>query len=512
MAEVQARSGRACISRINADRTADERLFRQAHGNRRARALRRRKRTQGPARLCRCTGVIAAAFALLSGFADPISEAQAAAGRSEEFYAELAAVGDIVAQHDRIVALDAQGDALLSKGDRAGALKAYEEGLEIARRLAADDPDNGDLARDVSVSLERIGDIRFAGGDRAGALKAYEESLEIARRMAADDPGDARFTRDLSVGLDRIGNVRAAGGDRTDALKAYKESLEIRRRLLAADPGNDGLARDVSVSLNKIGDLRFAGGDRTGALKAYEEGLEIRRRLAADDRPGTPGSALDVFGGDVSARDVPERDVLVSLSKVGDVRLAGGDRAGALKAYEESLEIARWLAAGDPGHAGLARDVSVALDRIGDVRAAGGDQAAALKAYEESLAVRRRLSADDPGNARWARDLSVSLDRVGDVRSAAGDRAGARAAYTQSLEIRKRLATDDPGNADLARDRIVSNVKLAQLATTASMALPYYAAALAIAEDLARSGRLAPADAWMIDDLRARLATAEQAR
>ncbi|QLH39596.1 MAG: tetratricopeptide repeat protein [Defluviicoccus sp.] len=246
------------------------------------------------------------------------------------------------------------------------------------------------------------------------------------------------------------------------------------------------------MSLNKIGDIRFAGGDRAGALKVYEESLEIRRRLAAGDDHGASGSELDDSAGDVPARDVPERDVLVSLSKVGDVRLAGGDRAGALKAYEESLEIARWLAAGDPGHAGLARDVSVALDRIGDVRAAGGDRDGALKAYEESLAVRRRLAAGDPGNARWARDLSVSLDRVGDGRSAAGDRAGARAAYTQSLEIRKRLAADDPGNADLARDRIVSNVKLAHLATTASMALPYYATALAIAEDLARSGRLAP--------------------
>ena len=67
-----------------------------------------------------------------------------------------------------------------------GALKAYEESLDIARRLAAADP--ALWAGDLSVSLERIGDVRVAAGDREGALKAYEESLAIRRRLAASDP------------------------------------------------------------------------------------------------------------------------------------------------------------------------------------------------------------------------------------------------------------------------------------------------------------------------------------
>jgi hypothetical protein len=40
-----------------------------------------------------------------------------------------------------------------------------------------------------------------------------------------------------------------------------------------------------------------------------------------------------------------------SFNKVGDVRLAAGDRAGALAAYEESLVIRRKLAAADPSNA-----------------------------------------------------------------------------------------------------------------------------------------------------------------
>ncbi len=55
--------------------------------------------------------------------------------------------------------------------------------------------------------------------------------------------------------------------------------------------------------------------------------------------------------------------------------------------------------------------MSVSLDKVGDVRLAAGDRAGALAAYEESLAIRRKLAAADAGNAGWQRDVSVSLDK-----------------------------------------------------------------------------------------------------
>jgi hypothetical protein len=42
----------------------------------------------------------------------------------------------------------------------------------------------------------------------------------------------------------------------------------IRRKLAAADVGNADWQRDVSVSLEKVGDVRLAAGDRAGALSA----------------------------------------------------------------------------------------------------------------------------------------------------------------------------------------------------------------------------------------------------
>jgi tetratricopeptide (TPR) repeat protein len=128
----------------------------------------------------------------------------------------------------------------------------------------------------------------------------------------------------------------------------------------------------------------------------------------------------------------------VSLHRVGDVRLAAADRAGALAAYEESLAIVRALAAADPGNAGRQRDLAADLSKLGNVRLAAGDRAAALALYEESLGIMRRLVAADPGNAGWQGDLVIGLYKV----STASDPPRARATLREALAVVEALARD----------------------------------------------------------------------
>jgi hypothetical protein len=76
----------------------------------------------------------------------------------------------------------------------------------------------------------------------------------------------------------------------------------------------------------------------------------------------------------------------------------------------------------------LERDASVSLDKIADVKRSTGDLTGALEAYEESLAIARRLAAIDPGNVSWQTDLVVSLYKIalmaeGERRQAALDEA-----------------------------------------------------------------------------------------
>jgi hypothetical protein len=53
--------------------------------------------------------------------------------------------------------------------------------------------------------------------------------------------------------------------------------------------------------------------------------------------------------------------------------------------------------------------LSLNLGKVGDVRLAAGDRAGALAAHEESLAIRRKLAATDPENAGWQRRMHELL-------------------------------------------------------------------------------------------------------
>ena len=66
----------------------------------------------------------------------------------------------------------------------------------------------------------------------------------------------------------------------------------------------------------------------------------------------------------------------------------------------------------------------MSFNKAGDVQLAQGDLAGALKSYNDGLAIIDGLAKTDPGNSLWQRDLSVSFNKAGDVQLAQGDLAG----------------------------------------------------------------------------------------
>src|SRR6266849_3393650 len=202
--------------------------------------------------------------------------------------------------------------------------------------------------------------------------------------------------------------------------------------------------RDLSVSYNKIGDVLVAQGNLAEALKSFRDGLAIRERLAQSD----------------AGRAGWQRDLSVSYSKIGDVLVAQGNLAEALKSFRDGLAIRERLAQSDPGNAGWQRDLSVSYNKIGDVLVAQGNLAEALKSFRDGLAIAGRLAQADPGNAGWQRDLSVSYNKIGDVLVDQGNLPEALKSFRDGHDIFKRLAQADPGNAGWQRDLSVSYNKI----------------------------------------------------
>ncbi len=84
-----------------------------------------------------------------------------------------------------------------------------------------------------------------------------------------------------------------------------------------------------------------------------------------------------------------------------------------------------------------------------------------------------------------------------------GDSAGAAQAFKAALEITEKLAAGDPGNVLWQRDLIIGHYSLAQAEDDPKAHLEK---ALAVADALLASGRLAPADDYIPGALRDGLA------
>jgi hypothetical protein len=91
----------------------------------------------------------------------------------------------------------------------------------------------------------------------------------------------------------------------------------------------------------------------------------------------------------------------------------GKERAHA----EEAYHLLAGLAAANPDDTDYQDGLAVAYDEVGDVQMAQGDLAAALKSYGDGLAITERLAGADHSNTKWQRGL---FDLVREGRQGAG--------------------------------------------------------------------------------------------
>jgi phage tail protein X len=140
---------------------------------------------------------------------------------------------------------------------------------------------------------------------------------------------------------------------------------------------------------------------------------------------------------------------------------------------------------------------------MGDLFRALGQGEDARQAFAKSLAIRERLAQAEPGRADYQRDLSVSYEKIGDVFRVLGQGDEAYQAYRKSLGIIERLAQAEPGRADYKRHLMVSWFKMSE--AEPDRRREHLSRAFDIARGLHDQGRLAPADAWMVDEFARRL-------
>ena len=114
---------------------------------------------------------------------------------------------------------------------------------------------------------------------------------------------------------------------------------------------------------------------------------------------------------------------------------------------QQAHDLAQRLLKIAPENSEWQRDLSVSLNKLGDLSVKRGDLAAAQGYYAECLSISRKLVSSDKSTSGWQRDLSVSLERLGDLSVKRGDLAAAQGYYAEDLSIARKLASSDESNS-----------------------------------------------------------------
>ncbi|HJZ79406.1 MAG TPA: serine/threonine-protein kinase [Pyrinomonadaceae bacterium] len=334
--------------------------------------------------------------------------------------------------------------------DLPGSTQAREvlvkSALEYLNGLAQEAGDDPGLQRELALAYQRIGDVQGNPtnanlGDTAGALVSYHQALAIAEALVTSHPTDSEAQQTLALIYQKLSDLQGLTGDLNGAVESVRKSLAFFKTLAEADNANLKARQSLAIAHIKLGDILgnplFPNvGDRAGALREYQESLALWQALQV----ANPSEATT------------RRYLGLVHERIGTMQQHEGRPAEAVASYQESLVIRESYAADYPTNTDARRDLAVGYEKIAGVLATAGDASRALENSRKSLSIFAALSAADPSNANASRSLSISYENAGDVQLRTGDASGALDNYQKSLVIRERLSSTATANMQLRRD------------------------------------------------------------
>ena len=253
-------------------------------------------------------------------------EAEAARKRSAKTTSALVA-GDaenLDARRQRADKLAEEAQALASRGAAMESAALFRESREALESMLESAPDDAQVRLSLQLSLARASDALAAAGLNAAAEVAARRLLELREQQFAAAPNDSQVARDLTFALHRLAGVLEQKGELEDGLGLRERQLALEERLGSDGRDNRALLADAHQA---VGLLQWRLGRRAEALRHYEQYVALLTDLAI---PEGADKTLRVRLGQ-------------GLLNLGELRVLGGDRAGALSAFTQCLELRRAL-------------------------------------------------------------------------------------------------------------------------------------------------------------------------
>lgn len=312
---------------------------------------------------------------------------------------------------------------------------------DLQGQLVKTNASSVNLRRAQAITLRAQSQALLGEGDYTGALDKARQSTNVLNTLLAtvgDDPG---LEYEMSHSLDREGEAAAKLKQHDKAREAFQRALTIRM-LLPRPPPNDAAQvqarqRDIAVTLERVGDETFELGNYDETADRYQDSLKIRQALD-NAKPDDPDTREDLAAG---------YDRIAKLhQKLG--------AAEAIEEFKQSIDIREKLVRLNPLNAdwqdGLATDYAM----VGYLLISRGDCSNAVKPLQQALDKRQDLVARAPDRPAWGVNLAAILYYLATCNDQKQQR------LQQALDIISKLQSDgrSPPNADALRAVVQSQL------------------------------------------------------
>lgn len=196
----------------------------------------------------------------------------------------------------------------LQRGDLGAAQHGFEAELAVFERLAKDNPEDLELASDISDSLSWLGIVADRRGDLAEAQRLFGEQASRYGALRSRHPQDTRWLAKWATAQELLAASLATTGRMRESMHALSEAADAYRNLTQIDPANipwrtgmasvqvrrasyawiakrldeaESLATSAIEGLQKLGPSS-ASHDRQSIPRVLSRGWLVRARLARD--------------------------------------------------------------------------------------------------------------------------------------------------------------------------------------------------------------------------------------
>jgi eukaryotic-like serine/threonine-protein kinase len=376
---------------------------------------------------------------------------------SQESHGDASLQRELGAAYERVG--DVQGQALQANlGDKAGAMASYKKALSIRASLAAANPRDTDIRRELVPNYGKLSDLCWNLGDSAAAIAYSQKAMATAQTLYDGDSKNTMYRRLLAAALLDYGYKQAMLEGKLDAgLKNVERGTTLLEQMVAKDPKNIRLRRNLGLSYSRAGEITAADPTQAELTLAY-----LRKALATQ----TANSEADHNNAEL--RRLAAYD-----------QYSVGEQLATMERYAESLQDERAafvvfqdLSQKDPANMELREDIGYVEGDIGKVLVRSGQENAAIPQLRSALATLTKMA-----------EARQPKSRVGSAISK--DQYWLGKAYTAAAFAVKR-SHPDANDCQQAQAWFLKSVRGASVrgSQTAAQSTPGNAAADPMAEDI----------------------------